>query len=659
MLDDLIGGLSESENILLTYEFRDLHVRAVHSAQRHRAVEHELHIAGSAGFFGGQGDLLGNIRRGDQLLRHGHIVVAQHDDFEERTHLGVIVDNTAKSEDRVNDILRDHIRRCRLRAEEHRDRSARPVAVLDVQVAVDGPQKVELLPLVLVQTLDLNVVNGFRIHLVALIFLEPGGKLFLLRILAVQDALQKCGILRIGKQVHQLVRVRLPPLADLLANQLGELRIALHDPSAESDAVGLIIELLRIELVEVVELRILKDLGVEPCDAVDGVAVMDIQVRHVDVLVLVDDLHGRITVFCLHSIAHPLDDRHQVRRDGLEEMLGPCLQRLGQDRMIGIGTDIGHDLIGFLFLYALLCQKTDQLRDHERRMCVVDLDRRVIGQIMQVAAALCALVQDELRRAADHEVFLVDAEHPARLVAVVRVQEEGQVLLDLLFVKIDAGSDQSLVNGIEVEQAEAAAFAAIAGDVDLIHGGNELQVAALYFVVLIRAPHPVGHAPLAPVIGARVLLHVLEGLLEQSAVIRESHAVRGKAQRRKTVDKACGKSSQAAVSKRRLIFEFLQIRDLQPGLRQLILHVIIESQIDQVVGEELSDQELRGNIVDFLLAAVVSLILAGVLCQCQRCVVKLKDRTLIQCLSCVISQFFCHHNIPPAAHRAAYKISDS
>ena len=54
MLDDLLGGLSEGENIVFPDKFRDLDVRSVHGSQRHSAVEHELHIAGPAGFLGGQ-----------------------------------------------------------------------------------------------------------------------------------------------------------------------------------------------------------------------------------------------------------------------------------------------------------------------------------------------------------------------------------------------------------------------------------------------------------------------------------------------------------------------------------------------------------------------------------------------------------------------------
>ena len=112
-------------------------------------------------------------------------------------------------------------------------------------------------------------------------------------------------------------------------------------------------------------------------------------------------------------------------------------------------------------------------------MGVVDLDRRVIGKVMQVAAALCALVEDQLGCVADHEVFLIDAEKLAGLIAVIRVQEEGQVLLDLLFIKINTGADQSLIDCVKVKEAETSALAAIACYIDLIHGGGVRASAAL------------------------------------------------------------------------------------------------------------------------------------------------------------------------------------
>ena len=54
-------------------------------------------------------------------------------------------------------------------------------------------------------------------------------------------------------------------------------------------------------------------------------------------------------------------------------------------------------------------EQANELGNDHGGVRVVDLDNGVIGQIVQVAAALDGLVDQELGGVAYHEVFLVDA----------------------------------------------------------------------------------------------------------------------------------------------------------------------------------------------------------------------------------------------------------
>ena len=54
-------------------------------------------------------------------------------------------------------------------------------------------------------------------------------------------------------------------------------------------------------------------------------------------------------------------------------------------------------------------EQANELGDDHGGVRVVDLDNGVIGQIMQVAAALDGLVDQELGGVAHHEVLLIDA----------------------------------------------------------------------------------------------------------------------------------------------------------------------------------------------------------------------------------------------------------
>ena len=56
-------------------------------------------------------------------------------------------------------------------------------------------------------------------------------------------------------------------------------------------------------------------------------------------------------------------------------------------------------------------------------MGIVDLDRRIVIQVMQIAAALYALLQYHLRARTDHKILLIDPQKPSRLITVIRIEE--------------------------------------------------------------------------------------------------------------------------------------------------------------------------------------------------------------------------------------------
>ena len=54
----LFAGLSKDIDVLLANQVVNFHIGSVHSPQGHCAVEHELHVSGTAGLFGRQRNLL-------------------------------------------------------------------------------------------------------------------------------------------------------------------------------------------------------------------------------------------------------------------------------------------------------------------------------------------------------------------------------------------------------------------------------------------------------------------------------------------------------------------------------------------------------------------------------------------------------------------------
>ena len=78
---------------------------------------------------------------------------------------GVLLDELLQAEDQVNDPLGHDIGGGGLRAEQDGNRPLGQLAPLDLQILVDDIQGVHLLPLVLVEPLDLDVEDGLGVQL--------------------------------------------------------------------------------------------------------------------------------------------------------------------------------------------------------------------------------------------------------------------------------------------------------------------------------------------------------------------------------------------------------------------------------------------------------------------------------------------------------------
>ena len=148
--------------------------------------------------------------------------------------------------------------------------------------------------------------------------LEPGGKAALVGCLHGSQTIKEARVVERGEKPLKLVGVRLPSLADARADELGELGVALDEPAPEGDAVRLVVELLRIDLVEGRELGVLEDARVQGRDAVHGVAEVDVDVCHVDIVPLVDDLDERLVVGRAHALVELADDGHELGYRTLE-----------------------------------------------------------------------------------------------------------------------------------------------------------------------------------------------------------------------------------------------------------------------------------------------------------------------------------------------------
>ena len=141
----------------------DFDVGAVERADGERAVERELHVAGAGGFLARGGDLLGEIGRRDDALGERDAIVRQEDDLELVAHARVVVDLVADGIDRLDDALGQVVAGRGLGGEDEDAGLHVELRVLqDAAIEREDVEQVQVLPLVLVQALDLDVEERSR-----------------------------------------------------------------------------------------------------------------------------------------------------------------------------------------------------------------------------------------------------------------------------------------------------------------------------------------------------------------------------------------------------------------------------------------------------------------------------------------------------------------
>ena len=236
----------------------------------------------------------------------------------------------------MDDILGYHIGRCRFCTKDHSDGRLWQLSSLDLQILVNDIQGVQLLTFVFVKTLALNIKNRIYINFYSLGGEKISGKLPLILLFNRKKRFQRLFILCIAKKPGKLCRILMPSGTDPAVQVFTETMVAVHEPAAEGDTVGLVVEFLRIDLIELVQFILFQYLRVQIGYAVDAVAVMNIHVGHMHQIFVINNSYRRIAVFLLHHSIQLPDNGHKLGNHLPEIIHGPFFQRLRQNGMIGI-----------------------------------------------------------------------------------------------------------------------------------------------------------------------------------------------------------------------------------------------------------------------------------------------------------------------------------
>mmetsp|Transcript_33260 Transcript_33260/g.51758 ORF Transcript_33260/g.51758 Transcript_33260/m.51758 type:complete len:207 (-) Transcript_33260:643-1263(-) len=190
----------------------DLNVGPVISSDNKSGVHDKLHVGGAGCFSPGGGNMLGDVVGGDNDLSVSDLVVGDEDELEIILGIRVGVDHGSNGIAECNNSLRDVVSSGSLASNEDSlllDFLAVSRAhALQPLIPMDNLEDVEELPLVLVNTFDLDVEHGRRVDLDVQVMLHIGGQSLLIFELCVHNLLLDlwvfCKLLEACKQTQIL-----------------------------------------------------------------------------------------------------------------------------------------------------------------------------------------------------------------------------------------------------------------------------------------------------------------------------------------------------------------------------------------------------------------------------------------------------------------------
>ena len=497
------------------------------------------------------------------------------------------------------------------------------------------------------QTLDLYVEDRAGIHIDAIVLLDVFGQTQLVLILDVHEFLLSLLVIRIDLQPAHLGQIRDPLVADMGCNPVCKERVAMKKESSLGNAVRLVVELLREHLVEVAQLLVLQNLGVQSCHAVYGVACHDGQMCHLH-LAVIDDGHLRdlglvARIFCLNSQDEPavdlLDDLVYTRKQAGEQLDRPFFQCLGHDGMVGVGHGLcGHFPCLVPLQLLLVQQDTHQLGNCYGGMGIVHLEGVLLIELADIGVFSLVTGDRLLHAGGDEEILLLQTQLFAGVMVVIRIQHLYQVagkvflLHGFLIIALIEGIELEVIDRFRIPHAQGIyQIVVVADDRNVVGYGTHAAIAVLHEVVAaglliiihahvsaefdlvgqLRAAQLKRIAVLEPVVRYLDLIAVLDFLLEHSVAVTDSTAISHVAQCRERIQEAGGQTAQTAVAQRCIGLLILKHVQVHAHLAQGFLYLPVSAQINEVVAQCASHQEFHGHIIDHFGIVLLELLLAG------------------------------------------------
>ena len=195
---DLIGAGAEDIFVLRAGLLCNLDVCAIQCAQRHRAVQHELHVAGAGRLRAGRGDLFGHIRRRENPFRIGNLIIFNKYHLDFAADGRVIIHHIRHRIDQFDGQLGIPVAGSRFSA-EYKGSGIKFFIRIFFQsiIQIHNVEDVQQLALILMKTLHLYVKNRTGIHFHTVMLQNVIGKAHFILILDIHELLLRYFILGI------------------------------------------------------------------------------------------------------------------------------------------------------------------------------------------------------------------------------------------------------------------------------------------------------------------------------------------------------------------------------------------------------------------------------------------------------------------------------
>ena len=414
----LFGIHAENENIVLSDLLFHFHVRPVERADRKRAVDHELHVPRAARLFARRGDLLGNFGCRHKRFRHGDAVIFQidHVQFFADAPVRIFPDIFRKEAKQLDDLFRHVIPGRRLRSENKCFRLNGKIGVFfQFVIEMDDIHRVQKLPFVFVQSFCLNVEQTVGVDLYALFSESVFRKLFFFNLFYLGKPFQHRFVVFERLKLRKFGSVFHETFPDTVDQKRRKLFVGLAKPSSVSDAVRNVGKLFGINVVEILENTVFDNLAVKRGNAVYFVRGDHGKVCHSHLPVR-EDRHSfdlipvaRITLPHLpaETLIDLLDNGVNSRQASFDKIFLPFFERFAHNGMVRVCHRSRHDIPGIVPRKTVFVhQKSHHLGDAERRMRIVDMDRREIGKGVNIVVSADMPVDDVLQGRRNEKILL-------------------------------------------------------------------------------------------------------------------------------------------------------------------------------------------------------------------------------------------------------------